>query len=315
MNKIIKELFIFCIALACISAPAYAEDTDAHTEGIFTYTVSGSSATITNIENPSENLVIPEKLGGYTVTAIAAGACGGSANVTDVVIADTVTSIGNMCFAYSPNIFSVKLPASLKSIGDGAFYQCENLWTITVPEGTIYIGDNAFAMCSNLTAATVPNSVTAIGPSAFPANNGFRIYASLGSDAKYYADTNNLGFEERIFVNVNGRDLTFDQPCITDTQNYKTLVPMRAVLESLNADVTWDDMMNMARIDVMGSRLLIRPEEPFMMIDGRVAYLSTPAIEFNYRLMLPIRDIIEVLGGNVVWNEETKLITVTCKEK
>ena len=57
--------------------------------------------------------------------------------------------------------------------------------------------------------------------------------------------------------------------------------------------------------------MLIRPGEPFMMVNGKVYYLNSSAVEFNNRLMLPIRDVIEALGGKVVWSEEQKLITIT----
>ena len=315
MNKFLKGFCVVCIMTAIICMASYANDSESYTEDIFTYTVSDNQAVITNIEDVREVVIIPEKLGGYTVISISSGACGGSNKIREIIISDTVTSVGSMCFAYSPGISAVKLPSALKSIGDGAFYQCENLWCINIPDGTSYVGDNAFAMCSNLTAATVPDSVTQIGPSAFPVSDGFRIYASVTSDAHYYAETNGIGFEELIHVKVNGKEIVFDQPCITDTQNYKTLVPMRAVLESLDAQIEWDDMMNMARIDVMDSRLLIRPEEPFMMINNQVYYLSRPAVEFNNRIMLPIRDVIEALSGKIAWDEDQKLITVTCNNK
>ena len=94
--------------------------------------------------------------------------------------------------------------------------------------------------------------------------------------------------------------------------NGSTMVPMRAVLEELGAEITWDNTFNTAGINVLGTRLLIRPGEPFMMVNGVVRYLNCPAIEFNGRVMVPIRDVMESIGGKVVWNEAQKLVTVTC---
>lgn len=313
MKKFISIFTLFFVIMLNTASICTAEEGAPLTEDIYTYTVSNGSATITNIDDTRSVVEIPSKLGGYSVTAIGAGACGGSKTINTVIIADSVVSIGKMCFAYSSGIQSVVLPKQLKTISEGAFYQCENLWTISLPDGITSIGNNAFALCTNLTAVTAPSSLTKIGDNAFGSSAGLRIYASWDTAAQRYAADNGIDYEELIFVKLNGNELLFDQPCITDTENYKTLVPLRAVLEALGGTVKWDDMMNMARIDVLGSRLLIRPDEPFMMLDGRVYYLSSPAVEFNNRIMVPIRDVIEALGGKVVWSEEQKLITLTIK--
>lgn len=302
---------VFMLALTC-GAYVSAEE-NVYKEDIFTYTVSGGQATITNVDDVRETVVIPEQLDGKKVVALAAGACGGSKTIREITLADTITTIGSMCFAYSTSITAVTLPAQLKTIEDRAFYQCENLWTIHIPAGAETIGENAFALCSNLTAAALPSSVSSIGAGAFQASGGFRIYAKPGTTGAAYAWDNGITFEELITVNVNGNDVVFDQPCITDTQYYRTMVPMRAVLEALGAEVTWDDTMNTAGINIGPNRLLIRPGEPFMMVNGQASYLTCPAIEFNNRILLPIRDVVEAVGGKVGWDEEQKLVTVTCQ--
>lgn len=341
MKKIQKYTSIMLV-LACLLCLPYFVNADGETEvqkeGIFSYTVSGKNATITNVQDTQETVVIPEKINDYTVTALASGACGGSAVIREVIIPDTVTEIGATCFAYSTGIQSIKLPASLskiesgtfsqctalrtieipagiKSIENDAFYRCDELWTVTLPEGLLSIGENAFAACPNLAAATVPASVTAIGKNAFQASGGFRIYAKPGTAAQTFAAENGITFEELITVSVNGTPVVFDQPPVTDTKNYRTLVPMRAVLSLLGAEISWDNSMNMAGIDLLGNRLLVRIGEPFMMVNGKVYNLSSPAVEFNSRTLLPIRDIIESVGGKVSWNEDQKHIDVTCTVK
>ena len=216
-----------------------------------------------------------------------------------------------LCLQHSPSITSAALPAQLKTIEDRAFYQCESLWTVQIPAGVETIGENAFALCSNLTAAALPSGISSIGSGAFQASGGFRIYAKPDTAGAAYAWDNGITFEELITVNVNGEDVVFDQPCITDTQYYRTMVPMRAVLEALGAEVTWDNTMNTAGINIGPNRLLIRPGEPFMMVNGQARYLTCPAIEFNNRILLPIRDVVEAIGGKVGWDEAQKLVTVT----
>ncbi|MBO5673007.1 MAG: leucine-rich repeat domain-containing protein [Paludibacteraceae bacterium] len=59
------------------------------------------------------------------------------------------------------------IPESVTSIGDYAFLGCSSLTSVTIPESVTSIGSYAFNGCSSLTSVTIPNSVTSIGSSAF----------------------------------------------------------------------------------------------------------------------------------------------------
>lgn len=310
MRKLLFWLVCMVTLLGCLPASA-AERT--YKNDIFTYTIAGKTCTIINVDDTKTTVVIPKKLGNFTVTALGDGAMGGCTTIEEVVLPDTLTSIGDFCFAYSNSLRKVTIAEGLTTIPDGAFYHCENLWTIALPESVNTIGKNAFGRCSSLTALSLPGSVTAIGESAFPTTAPFRLYAKMDSIPYAYAQKYGIDFEEYITVTVNGKNIVFDQPCITNTEYYRTMVPMRAVLEDLGAEITWDNTFNTAGINVLGNRILIRPNEPFMMVNGTVRYLSCPAIEFNGRIMVPIRDVMESIGGKVNWDEEKKLVTVTCK--
>ncbi len=305
-------IFLLCLAAILSCTPAMASE-EVFKEDIYTYTVSGKNVTITNVDDTQKKVSIPETLGGYTVTALGDGACGGSTVIEEVILPDTITIIGNLCFAYSNSLRKIHFSNKLTTVSDGAFYHCEGLWTVALPDGVKTIGNNVFGRCSNLTAVTLPDTIKSIGENVFPDTGLIRIYGKENSIAHNYAKTNEIPFEEYIFVMVNGKEILFDQPCITNTEHYRTLVPLRAVLEELGAEITWDNTFNTAGITVLNHRILIRPGEPFMMLNGVVHYLSCPSEEFNGRVMIPIRDIIEAIGGTVSWNEEQKTVTVTCE--
>ena len=143
----------------------------------------------------------------YTVISILEGTLGiaGSAfqycaNLTGVIIPNSVTSIGSDAFFDCANLTGVTIPNSVTSIGERAFSGCSGLTSIivasgntkydsrnncnaiietasntllygckktTIPNSVTSIGGGAFCNCSGLTSVTIPSSVTSIGESAF----------------------------------------------------------------------------------------------------------------------------------------------------
>jgi hypothetical protein len=87
--------------------------------------------------------------------------------ITELVIPDSVTSIGIYAFCYCTGLTSVTIPNSVTSIRNFAFEYCSELTSITIPSSVTSIGSYAFSDCSGLTSVTIPNSITSIGSSAF----------------------------------------------------------------------------------------------------------------------------------------------------
>lgn len=74
-------------------------------------------------------------------------------------------------FSYAPwygePITEIKIADTLTSIGNGAFYELDYIETITLHDNIKYIGSSAFLGCSKLKSITIPDSVRTIGGFAF----------------------------------------------------------------------------------------------------------------------------------------------------
>jgi hypothetical protein len=71
--------------------------------------------------------------------------------IKDLVIPNSVTSIGQYAFYACSGLTSVTIPNSAKTIGDGAFSNCSGLTSITIGNGIQIINTKAFANCTELT--------------------------------------------------------------------------------------------------------------------------------------------------------------------
>ena len=179
-----------------------ALSTHAATFGDYTYTVSGTTATITDFKSTAldQELIIPDQLGGYPVTRIGDNAFEDCANLTSVTLLDSVTNIGYNAFESCTSLAEITIPVGVTSIGYGAFEFCTSLTNITVAEsnpvyssreGVLFgqdtlikyppgrageytipsdvtiIGAVAFRSCASLTSITIPDGVTIIEDDAF----------------------------------------------------------------------------------------------------------------------------------------------------
>ena len=132
-----------------------------------------------------------------------------------VIIKNGTVSISDFAFAHKSDLEEIILPDTLTSIGWQSFYDCESLKNVSIPNSVTSIDKYAFYDCPSLTSVTIPKSVTFIGEMAFgyvfrvdyngslvrssPAGDdypvdGFTIYGYKKTTAEQYATENDFIF-------------------------------------------------------------------------------------------------------------------------
>lgn len=100
------------------------------------------------------------------VTAIAEGVFKGLCNIDEIILPQSLKSIG--CSAFERCwIKKIDIPSNVKRIGAGAFFECRTLKQISLPKGLEEIGKSAFELCYQLPDIRIPHTVKTLGQSAF----------------------------------------------------------------------------------------------------------------------------------------------------
>lgn len=136
----------------------------------------------------TDTILIPPEIGGRTVTGLGDYLFCKHREVKEIVLTDSIRSIGEECFAGSA-IQTIILPEGLMEIKEGAFMGCKNLSNITLPgsirivnqrmfqgsgietvtisPGITTLHDSAFYRCKQLKKVILPDGLEKIGPSCF----------------------------------------------------------------------------------------------------------------------------------------------------
>ncbi len=117
------------------------------------------------------------------------------------------------------------------------------------------------------------------------------------------AQLRNICNETAIRIYVNGKPVDFSQydyvePAI---KGNRTLIPVRATCETLDAEVKWDPRNSVASIIHDGMTIELTKNDKFAKVNEKEILLDVPASIVNNRMMLPLRFISENLDKKIDW--------------
>lgn len=185
IKEIGEEAFWGCCGLKEVKLP---QSITSIMEGAFarssveTINIPGSVSTVSKDvfrNSQIRNIMISEG-----VKNIGEGTFAECANLTQIDMPSTVSSIGANAFEYSA-LTMINIPCGVSSIGAGAF-EFTPVEYVIMPEGVTEIGERAFAKCKHLNEVTLPEGLQTICDGAF-AESGI-IKAVIPSSVKYIGE-------------------------------------------------------------------------------------------------------------------------------
>jgi hypothetical protein len=107
---------------------------------------------------------------------------------------------------------------------------------------------------------------------------------------------------------VNGDSVVFDvMPVI---KNDRTLVPFRAISESLKAEVTWNPTEQSMTVTKNGVVVKLVIGSNTAVVNGKEVTLDTPAEIINGRTLIPVRFIATAFSADVQWEPVSQSVVV-----
>lgn len=171
VTKIEDYAFESCINLTTVTIPTSVTDM-----GLYSFSRCDKLSVITlpaeQVDNiiPKKNLTTVVINGGTSLSGYYGG-FGDCKKLTNITIADSVTSIGSSAFEGCESLTTIRLPNGITEIPSFMFKDCKSLKSIIIPDRVTSIGDGAFSGCESLNNVIIPERVSNIGKYAFMSCN------------------------------------------------------------------------------------------------------------------------------------------------
>ncbi len=121
--------------------------------------------------------------------------------------------------------------------------------------------------------------------------------------------------QKDVTVLKDGEELLFDVNPYIDVDT--TMVPMRAIFESVGAKVTWDEetrtVISLYEVGDEYRNLILQVGTDYAFLNGEKITMEKTAVIVGDRTFVPLRAVIETIGHDVSWDPDTYTVTITTK--
>ena len=188
--------------LILYSSLAFAESIKV--AGLYYNLIKGNYAEVTSSpEKYKGDISIPNSIEyeGNAYKVIIGEKAFAESEVTSVIIADGITSIGSKAFYSCMNLESVSIPNSVVSINSSAFFDCVKLSKVNIPECIDVIDYGVFENCRSIENIDLPNCLIEIKGGAFNGCTSLKTI-SIPSSVKIIGNSAFKGCESIESVNI-----------------------------------------------------------------------------------------------------------------
>lgn len=228
---------------------------------------------------------------------------------------------------------------NLTSKGDVDFYTL-SVWNanklkvrMNVPNGAIYNvtiykevnGELSKISSDNFGSKTLSGLVTGKEQEVTAGNYYFKVVSKTysNSDYSFLVETNNVYDyynKTTIVLEINNPYMLVNNVTypIDDNRgtapvivNSRTMLPIRAIIEKLGGNVTWVPNARGININLGNNNVYLTLDNALAYVNGQAKYLDVAPASINGRTMVPVKFVMDNLGGSVIWNATTGSVTIT----
>lgn len=118
--------------------------------------------------------------------------------------------------------------------------------------------------------------------------------------------------KDDIGVILDNRTLFFDVP--PQIINDRTMVPLRAIFEALDATVNWNQRTKTVTSAKGNTTISLTIDSNIMYVNDIQVVLDSPACIVNDRTLVPVRAISEAYDTDVDWDASSRTVVITSRD-
>ncbi len=114
--------------------------------------------------------------------------------------------------------------------------------------------------------------------------------------------------QQGVAVFCQGKELKLDQEPVEE--NDRLLVPVRAIFESLGAEVSWDEAEEQVTATKESTTVQLQINSPTLLVNEEAVELDAPARLVGERTLVPLRAVSEALEAQVDYVENLQRVVI-----